>query len=301
MVRDPGTPPLLPEGAPLELPGRGLTFLTEVKGPPGAPVLVLLHGWTATAALNWFPSFVPLGRHFRVLAIDHRGHGRGIRSRESFRLEDCADDVAALAELLEIPRLIPVGYSMGGPIAALTWLRHPEIVQGLVLCATAPRFIGLRAADRMFAPWMLGLSRAATLSPEVLRRIAMTKLVNNRFDGTHLSRWAADELARHDPAALLRAGFALGSFDARSWLPAIDVPTSVVVTEDDRIVPPANQLALADAIEGAEVFGVPGDHAVCGSDAARFVPVLLSACQSVARRAAAAAAAAATVEPLPTP
>jgi len=299
MVRDPGTPPLLPEGSPLELPGRGTTFLTEVKGPPRAPVLVLLHGWTATAALNWFPSFVPLGRHFRVLAIDHRGHGRGIRSRQSFRLEDCADDVAALAELLEIPRLIPVGYSMGGPVAALTWLRHPELVQGLVLCATASRFTGLRPADRMFAPWMLGLSRAANLSPEGLRRVAMTKFVNNRFDGTHLSDWAAAELSRHDPATLLRAGAALGNFDARSWLPRIDVPTAVVVTEDDRIVPPSNQLALADAIAGAEVFGVRGDHAVCGSDAARFVPVLLAACQSVARRAAAAAAT--TAEPLPTP
>jgi 3-oxoadipate enol-lactonase len=279
------------------LPGRGTTFLTEVMGPPGAPVLVLLHGWTATAALNWFPSFAPLARHFRVLALDHRGHGRGIRSRQTFRLEDCADDVAALAELLEVPRLIPVGYSMGGPIAALTWLRHPELVQGLVLCATASRFIGLRPADRMFAPWMLGLSRAANISPEVLRRVAMTRLVNNRFDGTHLSAWAADELARHDPATLLRAGAALGSFDARSWLPTIDVPTAVVVTEDDRIVPPANQLALADAIPGAEVFGVPGDHAVCGSDPARFVPVLLTACQSVARRAAAAT----TAEALPTP
>jgi 3-oxoadipate enol-lactonase len=295
MVPQVGTPPLLPEGGIVELPRRGTTFLREVAGPPGAPVLFLLHGWTATAALNWFPSFAPLGEHFRVLAIDHRGHGRGIRSRRPFCLEDCADDVAALAEVRGITQMIPVGYSMGGPVAALIWQRHRDLVQGLVLCATASRFIGLRPADRMFGPWMLGLSRAAYLSPEALRRLAMTKLVNNRFDGTHLSRWAADELALNDPAALLRAGAALGGFDARSWVANIDVPTAVVVTEDDRIVPPANQLAMAAAIPDAEVFGVPGDHAVCGSNPDRFVPVLVAACRSVARRTATPTPA----EPLP--
>ena len=221
----------------MELPGRGLTFVREVPGPPGAPVVVLLHGWTATGALNWFPSFAPLGRHFRVVALDHRGHGQGIRSRQPFRLEDCADDVAALAEQLGITKLIPVGYSMGGPIATLTWLRHRDLVQGLVLCATAARFVGSRPTHRMFTQGMLGLSLAASISPEGLRRRAMVRFVNNRLDGTDLSGWAGEELARNDPAALLRAGAALGGFDSRSWLPNIDVPTAVVVTEDDRIVP----------------------------------------------------------------
>jgi hypothetical protein len=49
---------------------------------------------------------------------------------------------------------------------------------------------------------------------------------------------------------------------------------------------------MAAAIPGAEVFGVPGDHAVCGSDPDRFVPVLVAACRSVARR---------TATPTPTP
>ncbi|MFM7427598.1 MAG: alpha/beta fold hydrolase, partial [Elainella sp.] len=51
----------------------------EVAGPRGAPTVILLHGWTATADLNWFTCFEPLGEHFRVLAPDHRGHGRGLR------------------------------------------------------------------------------------------------------------------------------------------------------------------------------------------------------------------------------
>lgn len=269
---------------PLRLPGRGVTYVREVAGPPGAPIVVLLHGWTASAALNWYPSFEPLGRHFRVVALDHRGHGRGIRSRRPFRLEDCADDVAAMAAQMGIRRFIAVGYSMGGPIATLTWLRHHNLVQGLVLCATAARFVGNRPSDRLMTPGMLGLSLAANLSPHAFRHRAMVRIVNNRLVGTDLSDWASEELARNDPAALLRAGAALGGFDSRAWLPTIDVPTAVVVTEDDQLVPPANQRAMADAIPGAEVFGVAGDHPVCVSDAALFLPALIAACQSVAGR-----------------
>src|ERR1700730_4576693 len=92
-----GAPSSVPAGRPVLLPGRGTTFVREVAGPDDAPVLMLLHGWTATGALNWLACFESLGRAFRVVALDHRGHGRGIRSRRPFRLEDCADDVAALA------------------------------------------------------------------------------------------------------------------------------------------------------------------------------------------------------------
>ena len=133
----PDAAPWLPPGRYVWLPGRGRTFVRELAGPPGAPMLILLHGWTATADLNWFACFHPLAERFRVIAIDHRGHGRGLRSIEPFRLEHCADDVAALARELGIDRFVPVGYSMGGPIAQLVWQRHRELVDGLVLCATS--------------------------------------------------------------------------------------------------------------------------------------------------------------------
>ena len=57
--------------------------------------------------------YAPLSRRFRVLAMDHRGHGRGIHSRRPFRLQDCADDVAAVADATGTDRFIVVGYSMG--------------------------------------------------------------------------------------------------------------------------------------------------------------------------------------------
>ena len=133
-------PPKLPPGAAMDLPGRGTTFVRTLDGPLGAPTVVLLHGWTATADLNWFTCYQPLAEHFRVVALDHRGHGRGIRSRKIFRLEDCADDAVAVCDVLGIDSFIPVGYSMGGPIAQLIWQRHRQRVAGLVLCATSAYF-----------------------------------------------------------------------------------------------------------------------------------------------------------------
>ncbi|MGH9101524.1 MAG: alpha/beta fold hydrolase, partial [Acidimicrobiales bacterium] len=73
MLEPPAEAPDLPPGRAVELPGRGRTFVREVGGPPGAPTLLLLHGWTVTADLNWHPSYAELGRHFRVVAVDHRG------------------------------------------------------------------------------------------------------------------------------------------------------------------------------------------------------------------------------------
>jgi 3-oxoadipate enol-lactonase len=87
----------MPRTRLVELPGRGTTRVWECAGPRCAQTLMLIHGVTFTAELNWAKAFAPLGRHFWVVVADLRGHGDGIRAGSRFRLEDCADDVAALA------------------------------------------------------------------------------------------------------------------------------------------------------------------------------------------------------------
>jgi 3-oxoadipate enol-lactonase len=245
---------------------------------------VLLHGWAVTAALNWFPSFGALARSYRVVAMDHRGHGRGIRSHRSFRLADCADDVAALADALDVERVVPVGYSMGGPIAQLVWHRHPGRVSGLVLCATSGSFRG-RPGDDVFMTMLPALGFAARVAPPSSRRWLASWLVNNRLGDGPFEAWVASELRGNDPAAVLEAGGALNRFSSAAWIGAVDVPTAVVVTENDRLVPPSRQRALAAAIPGATVHAIPGDHGACVARADLFVPALVDACESVTRRA----------------
>jgi 3-oxoadipate enol-lactonase len=283
--RPPAGPPGLPEGSRIVLGERGVSFFRRTPGPEGAPTLLLLHGWTASSALNWFACYGPLSRHFDVVAIDHRGHGRGIRSRRRFHLEDCADDAVALLDALDIDRVIPVGYSMGGPIAQLLWRRHPERVGGLVMCATSRYFVGTRPGERAVAPMIGFASLVARATPDRLHRSVGDRLLTSRYDETELGRWARREAARNSPRAIIEAGHALVSFSSVSWVGSIDVPTAVVVTEADSVVPPRRQRGLAAAIPTAVTYRVHGDHAVCAMRPSAFVPTLVRACVEVSERA----------------
>jgi 3-isopropylmalate/(R)-2-methylmalate dehydratase large subunit len=280
-----GAAPVLPEGRTVELPGRGRALVREVAGPPGAPAVVLLHGWTVTADVTWFPSYEPLGQRFRVLAMDLRGHGRGFPSGPLFRLSDCADDVAALAEATGASPLVAVGYSMGGAVALQLWRRHPELVAGLVLCATAARFTNGGPHDRVVQAGALGLSLLARLAPAGLARRAAAAVTGRRLDGSPGASWVASQIRGNDPVAVLQAGVALRSFDATPILPLVDVPVAVVVPAEDEVVQPRRQLALAGAIRGASVHLVEGGHGACVEDAPRFVPVMAAAVEEVAGRA----------------
>lgn len=276
--------PGLPDGRYVELPGRGTTWVREVAGPEGAPTVVLLHGWTVNSALNFFACYQALAERFHVVALDHRGHGHGIRSWRKFTLEECADDVAALLDVLDVDTAIPVGYSMGGPVAQLVWQRHRERVEGLVLCATATRFRH-RGGDRAFTGVITGLSLATRAAPSWLHERVTERLVTTRYDTSPLGCWARDQARLNDLRAMIEAGHAVGSYDARSWIGGVDVPTAVVLTSYDTTVPPDRQQAMADGIPGARVFPVSGGHDVCAVDPPAFVPVLLDACTDVAGRA----------------
>jgi len=281
----PLTGPPLPPGRPLQLPGRGTTFIREQAGPRGAPTVFLLHGLSATADLNWFTCYHGVSRQFGMVAIDHRGHGRGIRSVRRFRLEDCADDVAAVAAELGLDQIIPVGYSMGGPIAQLLWRRHPDLVSGLVLCATARSFTSQSPRNRMMLGSLLGFSAAARMTPNAVRNQLFNTVIGRRLNDTPLARWAVQEVRRNDPATVLQAAWAVGAYDSRRWIGEIDVPTAVVMTTHDRLVAPARQQRMADSIRGATVHPVAADHGACVMRTDVFLPALLEACDSVAARA----------------
>jgi 3-oxoadipate enol-lactonase len=280
--------PILPQGRELDLGDLGSLFVREVAGPPGAPTVVLLHGWTATADINWYTCYSALGEHYRVVAFDHRGHGRGLRSRRTFRLEDCADDVVAVADALGIDSFIPVGYSMGGPIAQLAWQRHPDRVDGLVLCATTPYFAGKRP-ERLSFMGLTGLAALARFTPVQARDWITDQVYLQRKSGSW-GAWATEQVAHHDWKAILQAGKAIGDFSSSDWVRDIDVPTAIVVTMDDPVVPVRRQAKLFEWIPDAEAFRVQGGHDAIVANAKRFVPQLLRALDSVVSRTGRSAA-----------
>lgn len=282
--------PPLPLGRRVDLPDRGITFVREVEGPPRAPTVLLLHGWWASAGLNWFNAFEPLSRHFNVVAPDLRGHGRGIRSHRRFRLADCADDVAALLDRLEVGPVIAVGYSMGGPVSQLLWRRHPDKVEGLVQCATAHGFVPVMRERFVFTTAMASLAGTTRLS-QLLGRAPSSWVrrlspgwaeLGERPRPSSLQRWAGQEMRRHDLRLVLEAGVAIGNYDASRWIGQVDVPAASVRTDLDRAITPDRQDLLAEAL-GAAVFPVADGHIACARPL--WLPELLDACQYVAARA----------------
>ena len=244
------------------MPGRGDVLVRDhpATGAVGTPPILLLHGWTLSADVNWFALYEGLAAQGRVLAMDVRGHGRGIRSRERFTLEAAADDAVALLDHLDAGPAIVIGYSMGGSIALLMRRRHPESVAGLVLQSTA---LWWRAALDERILWR------STAGMDWLLRLGALRGPTERYLGAAARRnrdlsavlpWLAAEAFRGDPAAIADAGRALGAFDARPWASRLDVPTAVVVSTRDRLLAAARQRELARAIPGASTVEMEAGH-----------------------------------------
>jgi pimeloyl-ACP methyl ester carboxylesterase len=210
-----------------------------------------------------------------VLALDHRGHGRGLRSPERFRLTDCADDAAAVVRQVGVERVVAVGYSMGGPIAALLAREHPELVAGLVLCATAPDWQEpyMRRGWRLMALLRLELG----LFPNAAWRAGLRAIGLPDEAGT---TWAAAELSRGSARDIAEAGRELGRYDGRPWLGGLRPPRAVIVTADDDLVPPRKQRELA-ALLGVRAHEVPGRHVAVATHTEPFVAALLAALAEV--------------------
>jgi 3-oxoadipate enol-lactonase len=276
----------IPAGRMVELPGRhGSTYVTDSPGPSaGAPTVVLLHALGCTGLLTWFPVIPRLTERYRVVTLDQRWHGRGIRSEE-FSLVDCADDVAALVDLLGLEDVIVVGYSMGSIVAQRVWRQHRDKVRGLVLAATTDRF-QLAPYERVF---FTGMGAAMVASRGISRSRAATAATRAAADAadlpaTDIQAWALREFRSTSPWAVGQALAALGRHHSRPWLGRIDVPTAVVVMTKDRVIPTARQYRFARAVPGATVHEVEDGHAGCVLGAERFVPVLLQAVNTVNAR-----------------
>lgn len=296
----PVPPPGLPPGRIVSVPHVGELFVrdTDADADPAAsarPTVLLLHGWMFPSDLNWYTSYGPLSQVGRVLALDHRGHGRGMRPSAPFRLHDAADDAAALLRHLGVGPAIVVGYSMGGPIAQLLWQRHPDLVAGLVLCATSADF-----TQATHGAWQWRLMGALQVALRVVPRSWWETLVDGQLRGgpIRISKlasahtppevrerlpWVIAELDRDSAEDVAEAGRQMARFDSRGWIGLVDVPTAIVITTSDELVPLRGQRELAACIPGARAIEVALDHDAPAADPGVFVPALRRAVEHVLR------------------
>ena len=278
----PEPPVELPPGRLVHVRGRGEFFIRDT-GPAsaGGPPVLLLHGWMFQSDLNWHRCYAPLHEGgYRVLAIDHRGHGRGLRTPAPFRLADCAADAAAVVREIGCGPVTAVGYSMGGTIAELMARDHPDTVAALLCSATAPDW----SEPHMRRLWraMAGLRLLLNVFPTGAWRAALRA---GGFGDNQTTTWVASELSRGSSRDLAEAGRELGRYDGRPWLAGLDLPAAVIVTTRDRSVPPRKQHELASLLQ-ARVFEDEGGHDSVVVRGDRYAAVLLEALAALRRAGA---------------
>lgn len=276
----PPEPPIdLPPARTVQVKGRGEFFLRDsglFEPDADKPTVMLMHGWMATADLNWVGAYDDLiDAGYRVLAIDHRGHGRGLRPLTPYRLSDCAADAAGVLRTLGVAPAIVVGYSMGGAIAQLVTREHPDVVSGVILSGTAQHWQEPALRRYWLAMGAMGLGLAVFPSQFWSFGIKRSRIPKGRR-----SAWLESELMRHSAKDVAEAGRELGRFDSRPWLKRLEVPSAVVLTSRDDLVPPRKQRELAQALE-ADVFDAPIRHIEVTTAGATYNQPLLKALEAV--------------------
>ena len=102
----------------------------EEKG--SGDVLILLHG-NGEDHSNFVAQIEYFSKQYRVIALDTRGHGLSPRGEKPFTISQFADDLYDFMKELGIARANILGFSDGGNIALIFALRHPEMVDRLIL------------------------------------------------------------------------------------------------------------------------------------------------------------------------
>ncbi len=202
-----------------------LNYYDQGSGEP----LVFIHGLGGNAD-SWRPQIEALANHCRVLAMDLRGHGQsGWRMDEPITIRAFAEDAIALIDSLGIDKAHLCGHSMGGMIALEIFVRRPHKIKSLILADTSaffppPQTRGelLEHFDRLELPvW------SSLMASRVLRRGASQE-----------QQQEVAQMLAATPRALYRQGL-LATFDGdyRWVLPLIDLPTLILVGEEDRATP----------------------------------------------------------------
>jgi pimeloyl-ACP methyl ester carboxylesterase len=280
----------MPPAEIVRIEGRGEFFVRRHQHPDAdAPTLMLLHGWTASADLQFFTAYEELAEHFSFIGLDHRGHGRGLRTLDTYAFDDVADDNVAVARELGIEHVVLVGYSMGGPIALTICRRHPGFATGVVVQATALEWLETRR-DRWqwrFLPVLSSLLRSRWY-PRFLTG-GLPRLIPDGHELTSYLAWFASEIRRGDSHTITQAGHALSSFDARQWASSLKIPAGSLITTKDRLVRPRKQRALAAALN-AEIRELPGDHLAPWEKPRQFSSLTVELVAGVVERSAPAVA-----------
>jgi len=136
-----------------------ISIYYEIHGPEDAPVLVLNNGVLMNAATSWVFQTRALSRRYRLLQYDCRGQGQSDHPAEAYSMQQHADDLASLLEVLGIPDAHIAGISYGGEVGQAFALQYPQKTRSLILADTVSQ-VGPEL-EMVIASWIDAAKRGA--------------------------------------------------------------------------------------------------------------------------------------------
>ena len=227
--------------------GIGVNYTLD--GPAGAPVVTLSHS-LATNLSMWDPQMSALTSRFRVLRYDTRGHGGTDAPAGAYSLGQLAEDARALLASLGIARTHWVGLSMGGMIGQTLALKSPGLFASLGLCDTSSR---VPAEAKPL--WAERIKTAETKGMEPLVEPTIGRWFTPGFvEGAKpIVDGVRAQIRGTSPTGYAGCCHAISALDLTDRLPAITLPTVIIVGEDDQGTPVAASRAIQEKIKGSQL------------------------------------------------
>ena len=230
----------------------GLHLVEQGKGFP----ILLGHGLCLDHEM-WAPQIPALAKHFRVLALDFRGHGGSDLPDEGCTLESFTQDVLRVADSLKLRRFGYAGLSMGGMVGMRLALAAPDRVAALALLDTDaepdPRDT-LEAYRRYLEVFRKKGPTALSVGKQ------LTHFLTPKFSKEHPEAMEGlrKRLLSNDRTAVYRASSAVfNRASVLKRLTALDIPTLVLAGTEDVVMPPERAQKIHRAISGSAYVEIP--------------------------------------------
>jgi pimeloyl-ACP methyl ester carboxylesterase len=268
----------------MKIASNGIQIHVEENGT-GDPPLVFLHYWGGSSR-TWRHVAAALAKTHRVIATDHRGWGQSDAPESGYGLADLAADALSVIEALALDRYILVGHSMGGKVAQLVASRQPKGLVGLVLVAPSPP-----------SPMRMPAEAREMMANAYSTREAIEMTIDHVLTAKSLSpedrAQVIDDSLRGAPQAKWAWPRSTSLEDITREVSAIDVPTSVIAGERDRVDSIATlQSELLPRIPHAVLHVLPGTGHLSMLESPDMVAGIISEFANSSRLASAATAAA---------
>lgn len=219
----------------------------NVKRMGSGPTLMLIHGFPLSSGM-WKNQIEELANKFEIVAPDLRGFGKSSHLVEGWQVEDFADDLAMVVQLLEIKSLIFCGLSLGGYIGFELLVKYPELVSQMVLCntrASADDEINVRGRKLM-------AERVRREGPGFVRNAMLPRLLAKQNSGEKFTAGLQGFFEGLCPDSIALTQLAMANRkDFSSWLERLNVPVTVVAGDCDMITPASEMEQMAYRIPGA--------------------------------------------------